>query len=308
MQTKLISAGVLVVGASALGGVYFFVGGENSSLDQDASARYAVAQPIDSTGSFEPAQPEEVERKVPETTQRGGDRGGFNPGDFAARMAQFDLDGDGFLSDEERLAMRKAMKEEMLARFDLDGDGEVSREERLAARQGRFENSDRGQALMRQFDADGNGVLDEDEQAAMDAYNQEQRDARRSEQLAQYDTDGDGELSREEREVQRDEQRAQWEGVREQATQEFDLDGDGELNIEESRAAMDAFFERREIDQFLNRYDTNGDGQMGSGDYDSFVSDYSGGSMGADVNNDGVVDTQDLAAYRDLVTRSNNRP
>jgi Ca2+-binding EF-hand superfamily protein len=308
MQTKLIAAGVLVVGASALGGVYFWGGEKDSVVEQDLSARYAQSSSSESASSFEPAEYESVERKEPEQSGRSVDRGGFNRGDFAARMAQFDLDGDGFLSDEERDEMRKAMREEMMARFDLDGDGEISREERMAARQGRFENSERGQALMRQFDADGDGVLSAEEQAAMDAYNQEQRDARRADEIVRYDTDGDGELSREERQVQRDEQQAQREDFRQNMNDEFDLDGDGQLNIDEQQDAFNTMRERREIDQFVNQFDSDGDGRMGSGDYDSFISDYSNGNMGADVNRDGVVDTQDIAAYRDMVTRSNNRP
>ena len=309
MQTRLIIGGVLVVSASALGGVYFFVGGEKTPADEDSGARYAMAQePRVDADSFVPIEVEAVERRVPEAQQRSGQRdtGGFGRGDFAARMAQFDLDGDGFLSDEEREAMRQARRAEMLARFDLDGDGEISREERLAARQSRFEDSDRGQALMRQFDADGDGVLDETEQAAMDAYIQEQQDARRAEQLAQYDADGDGELSQEERQVQRDEQRARWADVRQDAAAEFDADGDGVLNIEEQQNAINAFLEQREIDRFINRYDSDGDGRMGSGDYDAFVNDYNNSDPRADVNRDGVVDLQDLIAYRDMVTRAGN--
>ncbi len=311
MQTRLIIGGVLVVSASALGGVYFFIGGGDAPADEDSEARYAMAQePRVDADSFVPIEVQAAERRVPEAQQqswkRGGQRdtGGFGRGDFAARMVRFDLDGDGFLSDEEREAMRQARRAEMLARFDLDGDGEISREERLAARQSRFEDSDRGQELMRRFDADGDGVLDETEQAAMDAYIQEQQDARRAEQLAQYDADGDGELSQEERQVQRDERQARWESMREDATNEFDADGDGVLNIEEQQNAINAFFEQREIDRFVNRYDSDGDGRMGSGDYDAFVTDYNNSDPRADVNRDGVVDLQDLIAYRDMVTRS----
>lgn len=307
MQTKLITIGVLVVGATALGGVYLFVGGDDSLSAVDQSAQYAATQERSFGGEqFEAIETEAAERRTPEASQRGNN--GFGGFDFAARMAQFDLDGDGILSDEEREAMRKAMREEMMARFDLDGDGEISREERMAARQGRFENSDRGQALMRQFDADGDGVLSDEEQAAMDAYNQEQRDARRADQLAQYDTDGDGELSRDERQVQREDQQAQRDDFRQNINDEFDLDGDGQLNIEEQQDAFNTMRERREIDQFMNQYDSDGNGSMGAADYDAFVSDYSNGDLRADVNRDGVIDTQDLIAYRDMVTRSGNRP
>ncbi|PHS51960.1 MAG: hypothetical protein COB01_09220, partial [Lutibacter sp.] len=83
-----------------------------------------------------------------------------------------------------------------------------------------------------------------------------------------------------------------------------DADGDGELSIDEQQEAFETMRERREIDQFVNRFDSNGDGMMDSADFDSFVGDYSSGDLRADVNGDGVVDTQDLITYRDMVTRS----
>ncbi len=304
MQTRLIIGGALIVSLSALGGVYLFFSGGDIPADEVLETRYGMAQEYRvETDLFVPIEVEGMQRRFPETRQRGA-RSGFERGSFADRMSQFDLDGDGFLSDEERQAMREARHAEMLARFDLDGDGELSGEERLAARQARFEDSDRGQALMRRFDVDGDGVLDETEQAAMDAYIQEQQDVRRADQLAQYDADGDGELSQEERQVQRDEQRARWDDVRKKATAEFDADGDGVLNIEEQQNAINAFLEQREIDRFINRYDSDGDGNMGSSDYDAFVNNYNAGDLRADVNRDGVVDLQDLMAYRDMVVRS----
>lgn len=313
MNTRIMAYGALAVSATALGGVYLFMGQDEVAADPAVGELYAKAQQRDfSEPAFEPMEVEAVEQRVPNAamsrSQQSGGRGGFSRGDFAARMTQFDLDGDGILSDEERRAMREAMQKERLARFDTDGDGEISREERMAARQERFENSDRGQALMRQFDADGNGVLDEQEQAALDAHNEEQRAAREAEQIAQYDLDGDGLLSEEERQLQREDQRAQWESIREDATAEFDADGDGQLSIEEQQNAMDAWIERRAIDRFVSQFDTNGDGFVNSGDYDSFAEDYGNGDMAADVNGDGVVDMDDLGAYRDLVTRSGNRP
>jgi len=301
MQTKLITAGVLVASATALGGVYFWMGTDDAPREPaplyTKNQQAPVTQPeFDSFGG------EEIEQRLPDSTRSNqGQESGFGRFDFAARMTQFDLDGDGVLSDEERRAMRQAMRDEMLARFDLDGDGELSREERMAARQARFENSDRGQALMRQFDADGDGVLNDEEQAAMDAYMQEQRDERRADQIERFDTDGDGEISREERQTQRD-------SFRQDMNDEFDADGDGELSIDEQQEAFETMRERREIDQFVNRFDSNGDGMMDSADFDSFVGDYSSGDLRADVNGDGVVDTQDLITYRDMVTRSGNRP
>jgi Ca2+-binding EF-hand superfamily protein len=313
MQNKPIVFAVLVASASALGGVYFFIGsGDPPAKPMNSSE---ITQPqiafADSTGglvdSFEPKQPRQRSSANQSRSNRNATNNG-SWGNFAERMAQFDLDGDGFLSKEERDAMRKARLDEILAKYDLDGDGELSAEEREAAKRDRFDNSERGQALMRQFDLDGDGVLNEQEQAELDAYTQAQREERAAERLAQYDRDGDGELSQEERQIQREERQAQWEQTRQESTDEFDLDGDGKLNIEERQNAIDAFLERREIDRFINQYDADGNGQMGAADYDAFVADYSAGNMSADVNRDGVIDTQDIVAYRDMVTRSGNRP
>lgn len=308
MQTKLMTIGVLVVSATALGGVYLWTAGnEVAPSDPQVTALYAKAQEQDfRTPVYEPIEVEEIEQRAPSSSLQGGTRNGRF--DFAARMTEFDLDGDGVLSKEERDAMRQAFRAERIARFDLDGDGELSREERQAARMARFENSDRGQALMRQFDADGDGELNADEQAAMDAYLEEQGQDRRAAEIAKYDLDGDGELSEDERVYQQEERQAQRDNFMQDMTQEFDLDGDGQLSIEEQQDAFNTMRERREIDRFVEQFDFDGDGQMGAGDYSSFAADYGNGDLGADVNGDGVVNTQDLADYRDMVTRSGNRP
>ena len=307
MQSKLVMIGVVGVGAVALGGVYL-MGGDKAPpkqpIDQGLLASSGGTNQYD-TSMYDNTFAQET---TPQTAQRGESPNGFGWDDFASRMTQFDADGDGILSSEERDEMRRAMREQMMAGLDLDGDGEISREERMAAMRQRFEQSPRGQELMRQFDLDGDGILNEDEQAAMDAYNEEQRDIRRQEQIAQYDLDGDGQLSREERDVQRQEQRSQRDDFMQGMNDEFDRDGDGQLSIEESQDAMNTMRERREIDQFISRYDVDGDGRMSATDYDAFVSNYSSGNMAADVNRDGVINSQDLAAYTDLVTRSRNRP
>lgn len=82
-----------------------------------------------------------------------------------ALLKEFDKDGDGKLSDEERKAMHEAMKarmeerrKEMLEKYDTDGDGKLSEEERRKAR---------AAELIKRFDKDGDGKLDEAELAAM---------------------------------------------------------------------------------------------------------------------------------------------
>ncbi|MEZ6162904.1 MAG: hypothetical protein R3B67_00530 [Phycisphaerales bacterium] len=311
MNSKVIAITTLAVGASALGGVLLLKSGSDKPVEQapelDQRTRIASDSYFDSTPSIaeEPDRAIETTNRTSNAAQPSG-RGGF--GDMLDRMGEFDADGDGILSEDERRAMRDAMRAEWMERFDLDGDGELSREERMAMRQSMFEQSPRGQELMRQFDADGDGVLNAEEQAAMEAYQEQQREQRRAEELAQYDTDGDGQLSREERQAQREEQSNRWGDAMRNAANEFDRDGDGVLSIEESQEAYQVFQERREIDQFINNFDSDGDGSMGAADYSAFLSHYEQGDMSADVNRDGVVNSQDLTAYTTMVTRSRNRP
>ena len=311
MNSKVIAITTLAVGASALGGVLLLRSGSEKPEPTQTEIEPTTRVASESYFESEPIMPEASERSIDTSgrtsnvsQQRG--QGGF--GGMLDRMTEFDADGDGILSEEERRAMGEAMRAEWMERFDLDGDGELSREERMAARQAMFEQSDRGQALMRQFDKDGDGVLNDEEQAAMEAYQQQQREERRADELAQYDADGDGRLSRDERRTQREEQRDRWGNAMDDARNEFDRDGDGVLNIEESQEAYRVFQERREIDRFVNSYDSDGNGSMGPADYSAFLSDYELGNMSADVNRDGVVNSQDLTAYTDMVTRSRNRP
>ena len=80
---------------------------------------------------------------VPADAQdRGAGRRGMSR---EAMLEQFDADGDGQLSEEERAKAREAMKplpgpypltgKEQLEKFDTDGDGELSAAEKRAARE-----------------------------------------------------------------------------------------------------------------------------------------------------------------------------
>jgi hypothetical protein len=84
----------------------------------------------------------------------------------AAVLKEFDKDGDGKLSEDERTAMREAMKakmeerkKEMLAKYDADGDGTLSDDEKAKAM------ADRKAEMLKKFDTDGDGVLNPEERA-----------------------------------------------------------------------------------------------------------------------------------------------
>ncbi len=83
-------------------------------------------------------------------------------------IKEFDKDGDGKLSDDEKSAMRDAMKsrlkerhKEVMERFDADKDGKLSPEEREKARAAHKAK------MLEKFDKDGDGNLSEEERAAM---------------------------------------------------------------------------------------------------------------------------------------------
>lgn len=80
----------------------------------------------------------------------------------AALIADFDVDDDGLLAQDEYDAAREARREARAAAraaADTDGDGEVSRAEHAAATA----------AVVSAWDADGSGDLDDAERAAMRA-------------------------------------------------------------------------------------------------------------------------------------------
>ncbi|MFG0299667.1 MAG: hypothetical protein ACF8K1_08735 [Phycisphaerales bacterium JB047] len=220
------------------------------------------------------------------------------------RMDEFDVDGDGLLSDLEKLAMGMQLRKEFLAEHDLDGDGNMSGDEWRAFQKAMFEKSAQGQKLMAQFDLDADGLLSEEEQAAFDEHLRQQEEQRRAEDRARMDKDNDGQIRDEERRAAQRLERDFWRNQMRTAETSFDYDGDGELNIEETGDAWEAWVEYQELDDFITRYDTDGDRNMGPTDYDAFLTDYERRSPDADINNDGKVNVADINAFRDLVIRS----
>jgi hypothetical protein len=96
----------------------------------------------------------------------------------AEALKQFDKDGDGKLSEDERKAMmeaRKAMGDKMrLAHekeFDKNGDGKLDDAERATMmesfKQRNPEAAGRMQEMVKRFDKDGDGKLNDDERKAL---------------------------------------------------------------------------------------------------------------------------------------------
>lgn len=115
----------------------------------------------------------------------------------ARLFEEFDADGDGKLSEDERSAARTKRHERHLEEFDTDGDGKISGAERRAAR------AQRKSKHIAQYDTDGDGTLsDEERQAARD-----KRSYRKDRELEQFDADGDGKLTGDELEQAKAERR-----------------------------------------------------------------------------------------------------
>ena len=122
----------------------------------------------------------------------------------------YDVDGDGELSEDEKLLLKDDLTEgceakvaRILEAYDIDGDGALSEEEKDVAaaakeekKAERKENRDAHRAaLLDQYDADEDGELNEEERAAAKDAHKEAAQARIDGFIETFDTDEDGELS-----------------------------------------------------------------------------------------------------------------
>ena len=107
------------------------------------------------------AEGEECDKKG--KCKKGGK--GISAEKKAEILAEFDADGDGKLSEDERKAAMEARKKAFMEKYDTDGDGELSDDEKAAAREARKK------AIIAKFDKDGDGELnDEEKKAAREAF------------------------------------------------------------------------------------------------------------------------------------------
>lgn len=299
MSAKIIVGSVAVLGVLAGGAIIAArMGGGGEILGDEAKVdRVQNNEPIvkDTT----PAPTIVIdERDVNPTDDGEGGRGGPND------RRGFQRGGGQFGGSPED------MRAQMLARFDTDGDGELSEEERLAAREAfRAERDERRQQwLLEQYDKDGDGVLSEAEQAQIDADREEReaererRDAERQQRaLEAYDTDGDGQLSREERQAGEQQRREYMEQQREAFMSRFDANGDGEISGDERSGIRETMGQVFEEMRLVREFDQNGDNLITGDDMPGYMELFYEGDRQADMNRDGIVDEADLAAFRQRV-------
>jgi len=102
----------------------------------------------------------------------GHDRN-FGDGTLPDFLAEYDVDEDGVLSEEERQAMKDARAEaraERIAEIDTDGDGTISEEERAAAREALVARiQERRSERFNEADADDDGAISSEEFLAIEA-------------------------------------------------------------------------------------------------------------------------------------------
>lgn len=214
---------------------------------------------------------------------------------------EWDTDGDGKMSQEEREAYMEKSREryqkwqaEYTRKWDADGDGQLSREERETAQKAAMEEwkknnpeaaarwekqqeewKRRQQEYIEKYDTDGDGQVNGDELKAVredqmaawkerDPEGYERWKKQQEEYIRKWDEDGDGELSNEERQ-------ASYKAMREEAQKryaeqirEWDKDGDGQLNQEERQAwAEHARKEaQKRQEEYIRKWDTDGDGEL----------------------------------------------
>ena len=160
---------------------------------------------------------------APAPAEGGGH--GWHGGGHGGMWKQFDKDGDGKLSDQERADMkaawavrREARQKEMLAKFDKDGDGKLSVEEKAEAWK-----SGAGEIRKKRFaelDKNGDGKISTDEivvkveqmrglwdgnEAFENKFTEEEKAAMKSisekwvkEMVGKFDANGDGQVTEEE--------------------------------------------------------------------------------------------------------------
>jgi hypothetical protein len=163
---------------------------------QAAGGQAASAEPGRAAPDYRFGPPGGYKRPAPERTDEvDGRHGGQRR---AERLAAFDTDGDGQLSDAEReqmkaerMAQREAHQAEILAENDTDKDGTLSDAERTAMR------TKRADAMFGRLDGDGDGKITA---AEMEASGGRRGGVRN---FAEADADGDGALTKAELEAAR---------------------------------------------------------------------------------------------------------
>lgn len=178
--------------------------------------------------------------------------------DEAARTGKLSGNQDGGKVKGEKGEKGEGQRmAEKLKEFDANGDGELSEQEKQTLRVAfaqRIRNDPELQGkVLEKYDLNKNEKLDDDEQAAMEGEMKARVEGLKKlneHMLKRFDADGDGKLNEAER-AQAEAGRKQFEGrMREAALKHYDADGDGKLSAaEEAKAREDGQKRRRQANK-----------------------------------------------------------
>jgi len=265
---------------------------EADAYRQDLRSRVLAAFDADKDGKLTGQERDNANRalaagKVPmaSATSRPafGNWRGQGSMDDPEAVKKYDADRDGKLSDEERLAAWRAMREErgkqMLEKYDKDGDGKLNDEELAAMRREQGEPGGPGgpgddrrrqwqenidKLRLKHFDENGDGQLDEKEMAAVKEFEEKIRGMGKEMELRLLDVDGDGQVTAEERRAAMRRFAPAMLGLMGKAQKWMDLNGDGQVTPEERQEFMERTRNgvKKWTEGFMDKHDADRDGRL----------------------------------------------
>lgn len=162
------------------------------------------------------------------------------------------------IDDTDMKEMLADLEKKLVSDYDLDGDGQLSEDEKAKAKEAvtASRNKSAKNGRLAEYDLNKDGTLDESEKSAAIAALKEKF----SERIKEYDTDGDGTISDEERQVAIDARKAEKESHQKDVNDiftQFDQDGDDALSVEE---LPEHVADNEKLKDLLASADANGDG------------------------------------------------
>lgn len=268
--------------------------------DQTPQSRITMNQSPSSVGADRLADEPAVERReIPErdgARPDGPRRRGSGEGPDDQRRADWEN-----MTPEEREAARRAQAEQwrqrMLDEYDLDGDGQLSEEERNIMRdEMRARGMQMARERMEEFWGGEIPLTDDELGRAMELFRRDMMGQFR-ELRQQADADGDGQISEEEGRLARQTAQDMFRQMGDQFINEYDLDRSGALDDLERQAAADALKYRIAVDDAYRSIDADRDGIATPAEIADFSSLIDARDVRADLNRDGSVDDADLNLF-----------
>ncbi|MCK5683246.1 EF-hand domain-containing protein, partial [bacterium] len=194
---------------------------------------------------------------------------------------------------QERMNSNTEFKDRIMGKLDANNDGTISVDELGSKRKGRKGKGD----MFSNFDTDGDGVISDAEKEASKTAIYEKIQARmdanpemKAKFLEKFDADGDGNISSDEFSGNHTSKMGNRGNKKQENMSNFDTDGDGVISDAEKEAAKSSRLERMQQKmeenpemkaKILDRFDSNGDGVLGSDEITSGKKGGRGGMSGS---------------------------